>query len=189
MTPALEQTEAVRRVYEREAGNYDRNVKIPERLLFAGGREWVCAQVEGEVLEIAVGTGRNLPYYPDGVRLTGIEFVPAMLDVARRRAVELGRPVELRVGDAQALEFEDATFDTVVCTLSLCTIPDDRAAVAEVRAGAPSRRTLRAARARTQSGPSGPGRPAACSRRRSFASEPTMCCASRSNSPTSRPAT
>ena len=56
-----------------------------------------------------------------------------MLDIARRRAGELGRPVELRLGDAQALEFEDATFDTVVCTLSLCTIPDDRAAVAEVR--------------------------------------------------------
>ena len=133
VTPALKETEAVRRVYEREAANYDRNVKRPERLLFAGGREWVCAQAEGEVLEIAVGTGRNLPHYPDGVRLTGIDFVPAMLDVARRRAVELGRPVELRLGDAQALEFEDATFDTVVCTLSLCTIPDDRAAVAEVR--------------------------------------------------------
>jgi ubiquinone/menaquinone biosynthesis C-methylase UbiE len=56
-----------------------------------------------------------------------------MLDVARRRAIELGRPVELRLGDAQALEFEDAMFDTVVCTLSLCTIPDDRTAVAEVR--------------------------------------------------------
>ena len=85
------------------------------------------------MLEIAVGTGLNLPLYADGVRLTGIEFVPAMLDIARRRAVALGRSVDLRLGDAQALEFEDATFDTVVCTLSLCTMPDDRAAVAEVR--------------------------------------------------------
>ena len=133
VSPAFEETDAVRRVYEREAANYDRNVKLPERLLFAGGREWVCAQAEGDVLEIAVGTGLNLPHYPDGVRLTGIEFVPAMLDIARRRAVELGRPVELRLGDAQALEFEDATFDTVLCTLSLCTIPDDRAVVAEAR--------------------------------------------------------
>ena len=130
---ALDETEAIRRVYEREAANYDRNVKLPERLLFSGGREWVCARAEGEVLEIAVGTGLNLPHYPDGIRLTGIEFVPAMLDIARRRAVELGQSVDLRPGDAQALEFEDATFDTVVCTLSLCTIPDDRAAVAEVR--------------------------------------------------------
>ena len=101
--------------------------------MFAGGREWVGARAEGEVLEIAVGTGLNLPHYPDGVRLTGIEFLPAMLDIARRRAVELGRPVELRLGDAQALEFDDGTFDTAVCTLSLCTIPDDRTAVAEVR--------------------------------------------------------
>jgi ubiquinone/menaquinone biosynthesis C-methylase UbiE len=133
VAPAVEETEAVRRVYEREAGNYDRNVRLPERLLFAGGREWVCGRAEGDVLEIAVGTGLNLPHYPDDIRLTGIEFVPAMLDIAHRRAAELGRPVELRLGDAQALEFEDATFDTVVCTLSLCTIPDDRAAVAEVR--------------------------------------------------------
>ena len=130
---ALHEAEQIRRVYEREAGNYDRNVKLPERLLFSGGREWVCARAEGEVLEIAVGTGLNLPHYPDDVRLTDIEFVPAMLDIARRRAAELSRPVELRLGNAQALEFEDATFDTVVCTLSLCTIPDDRAAVAEVR--------------------------------------------------------
>lgn len=133
VAPALEETEHVRRVYERAAGKYDRNVRIPERLLFSGWRKWVCARAEGEVLEIAVGTGLNLPHYPDGVRLTGVEFVPAMLDIARRRAVELGRPVELRLGDAQALEFEDTTFDTVVCTLSLCTIPDDRAAVAEAR--------------------------------------------------------
>jgi ubiquinone/menaquinone biosynthesis C-methylase UbiE len=133
VAPAFEESERVRRVYEREAQKYDRNVRIPERLLFSGGREWVCARAVGEVLEIAVGTGLNLRHYPDGVRLTGIEFVPAMLDIARRRAVGLGRPVELRLGDAQALEFGDATFDTVVCTLSLCTIPDDRAAVAEVQ--------------------------------------------------------
>ena len=112
VAPALEETEHIRRVYEREASNYDRNVKLPERLLFPGGREWACARAEGDVLEIAVGTGLNLPHYPDGVRLTGIDFVPGMLDIARWRAVELGRPVELRLGDAQALEFEDATFDT-----------------------------------------------------------------------------
>jgi hypothetical protein len=67
VAPALEETERVRRVYEREARKYDRNVRIPERLLFSGGREWVCARAEGEVLEIAVGTGLNLPHYPYGV--------------------------------------------------------------------------------------------------------------------------
>src|ERR1035441_1482968 len=82
VTPALDEAERVRRVYEREASSYDRNVKLPERLLFSGGREWVCARAEGEVLEIAVGTGSH---YRDGVRLTGIEFVPAMLRSEERR--------------------------------------------------------------------------------------------------------
>jgi ubiquinone/menaquinone biosynthesis C-methylase UbiE len=127
------ETERVLRLYEKEAPKYDRQMRFFEWLLFGNGREWVCSQAEGEVLEIAVGTGRNLPYYPDGVRLSGVELSPAMLEIARTRARELGREIDLRVGDAQALEFPDESFDSVVCTLSLCTIPDDRAAVAEVR--------------------------------------------------------
>ena len=133
MQPRDRETERVRRLYDAEAARYDRAMRWAERALFAGGREWVCSQASGDVLEIAVGTGRNLAYYPAGVRLTGIELSPAMLEIARRRASELGRTADLRVGDAQALDFDDASFDTVVCTLSLCTIPDDRAAVAEVR--------------------------------------------------------
>ena len=54
-----------------------------------------------------------------------------MLAIARRRATELGRDVDLRLGDAQALEFEDNSFDTVIITFGLCTIPDDRAAASE----------------------------------------------------------
>jgi ubiquinone/menaquinone biosynthesis C-methylase UbiE len=127
------ETERVLQLYEKEAQKYDRQMNFFDRLLFPGGREWVCGQAEGEVLEIGVGTGRNLRHYRDDVRLTGIELSPAMLEIARMRARELGRDADLRVGDAQALEFGDESFDTVVCTLSLCTIPDDRAAVAEVR--------------------------------------------------------
>jgi len=104
-----------------------------ERRLFGDGREWVCAQASGEVLKVAIGTGRNLPYYPEGIRLTGVDFSPAMLQLARRQADRLGRTVDLRLGDAQALELADASFDTVVCTFSLCAIPDERQAVAEMR--------------------------------------------------------
>ncbi len=130
---AARETARVLRLYEKEAHKYDREMRFYDRLLFSGGRAWVCAQAEGEVLEIAVGTGLNLPHYREGVRLKGIELSPAMLELARARAHELGRDVDLRVGDAQSLDFPDESFDTVVCTLSLCTIPDDRAAVAEVR--------------------------------------------------------
>ena len=127
------ETERVLRLYEKEARKYDREMNFFDRLLFAGAREWVCAQATGEVLEIVIGTGRNLPHYHEDVRLTGVELSLAMLELARARARELGQEVDLRIGDAQALEFPDQSFDTVVCTLSLCTIPDDRAAVAEAR--------------------------------------------------------
>ena len=122
----------VRRQWERYAPRYDRDMGFFERLQFGGGREWVCSRAVGEVLEVAIGTGRNLAFYPDEVRLTGIDFSPAMLDIARRRATELGREVTLREADAQALPFPDATFDTVVCTLGLCGFPDDGAAIAEM---------------------------------------------------------
>jgi ubiquinone/menaquinone biosynthesis C-methylase UbiE len=55
-----------------------------------------------------------------------------MLAVARVRAARLGLDVDLHEGDAQRLGFADSSFDTVVCTLSLCAIPDDRAAIAEM---------------------------------------------------------
>jgi ubiquinone/menaquinone biosynthesis C-methylase UbiE len=123
----------LRRYWDRHAGSYDRQIAFWERRLFGDGRRWVCSQAGGEVLEVAIGSGRNLPFYPEGVRLTGIDFSPGMLALARRQAERLGRGVELRLGDAQALELPDAAFDTVVCTLSLCAIPDERQAVAEMR--------------------------------------------------------
>jgi ubiquinone/menaquinone biosynthesis C-methylase UbiE len=125
------ETERTRRIWEKMASGYDRTIGVAERLLFAGGREWACSQAAGEVLEIAVGTGRNLTFYPSGVRLTGIDLSPAMLEIAGRRASELGLRVSLRAADAQELPFPDASFDTVVCTLGLCSIPDDRRVVSE----------------------------------------------------------
>ena len=118
--------------WNKYAPRYDRDIGFFERIQFGGGRQWVCSQTHGEVLEVAVGTGRNLPFYPESVRLSGIDFSPAMLDIARARATELGREIDLREGDAQALPFPDASFDTVVCTLGLCGFPDDRAAIAEM---------------------------------------------------------
>jgi ubiquinone/menaquinone biosynthesis C-methylase UbiE len=127
------ESERVRRLVDKEAPKYDRKIRLSERLLFRGGREWVCSRARGRVLEIAVGTGRNLPYYRDGVELVGIELSPTMLEIAKRRAAEARPNADLRLGDAEKLDFPDASFDSVVCTLGLCTIPDDHAAVAEVR--------------------------------------------------------
>jgi ubiquinone/menaquinone biosynthesis C-methylase UbiE len=133
MSTAPDATGQVRRHYDKTASRYDRQIKFFERVLFGDGRRWVCSPASGDVLEIAVGTGRNLRHYPKGVRLTGIELSPAMLDLARAEADAIGLDADLRIGNAQALEFGDESFDTVTCTLSLCTIPDDGAAVGEVK--------------------------------------------------------
>ncbi|HEY8507757.1 MAG TPA: class I SAM-dependent methyltransferase [Steroidobacteraceae bacterium] len=128
---ATNETERVRDLYDREAVRYDSIVRIPERLFFIDGRVWATAQAAGNVLEIAIGTARNLPHYRSEVRLTGVDISPAMLAIAQERAQALGREIDLRVGDAQDLEFPTERFDSVVGTLALCTIPDDRRALAE----------------------------------------------------------
>jgi ubiquinone/menaquinone biosynthesis C-methylase UbiE len=125
------ETERVRRLQDKEAPRYDRQISFFERVLFGGGREWVCSQAEGDVLELAAGTARNLEYYPPGVRITAVELSPEMLTIGRKRAEELDREADLRIGDVQDLEFPNETFDTVVCTLGLCTIPDPRKAICE----------------------------------------------------------
>jgi ubiquinone/menaquinone biosynthesis C-methylase UbiE len=118
-------------VQDKQAPRYDREIAIFERILFGGGREWVCSQAEGRVLELACGTARNVPFYPPDVELVGVELSPEMLAIGRERAADLGHPADLREGDVQRLEFADESFDTVTCTLGFCTIPDTRAAAAE----------------------------------------------------------
>jgi ubiquinone/menaquinone biosynthesis C-methylase UbiE len=123
-----------RRAWNQQADRYDRVIGWCERrLLGQDNRPWAAHRAQGDVLEVAVGTGLNLPHYDPELKITGIDLSPAMLDVARQRSAELGRDVELREGDAHHLPFDDASFDTVVCTLSLCNIPDPDQAVGEMR--------------------------------------------------------
>ncbi|MGH3279562.1 MAG: class I SAM-dependent methyltransferase [Trebonia sp.] len=122
-----------KRVWDKAAPSYDRQIAFFEKNWFSGGREWLTGRARGQVLEVAIGTGRNLPSYPAEVSLTAIELSPAMLAIARQRAADLGREIDLRHGDAEQLPFDDASFDTVVCALSLCTIPSPAAAVGEMR--------------------------------------------------------
>jgi ubiquinone/menaquinone biosynthesis C-methylase UbiE len=128
-TPAARQ----RRVWDRSAPSYDRQMAFLEKRWFTGGREWLCERAAGRVLEVAVGTGRNLPHYRDDLTVTGVELSPAMLAIARQRAARLGHGADLREGDAEHLPFADESFDTVLCALSLCTIPRPATAIAEMR--------------------------------------------------------
>ncbi len=128
-TPAARQ----KRVWDQAAPGYDRQIAFFDKTWFAGGREWLGERARGRVLEVAIGTGRNLPGYPADVTITGIELSPVMLAGARQRATGLGRDVTLLEGDAEHLPFSDAAFDTVVCALGLCTIPSPVTALAEMR--------------------------------------------------------
>lgn len=123
-----------RRAWAKRASKYDKSIGFFERRVFGTEhRAWACAHAKGDTLEVAVGTGLNLPLYDADVRLTAIDLSPEMLDVAKHRADELERPVDLREADAHRLPFADASFDTVVCTYSLCNIPDPHRAVGEMR--------------------------------------------------------
>ncbi|GIF66145.1 ubiquinone/menaquinone biosynthesis methyltransferase [Asanoa ishikariensis] len=126
-------TDKQKRVWDRNASTYDRQIAFLERIWFAGGREWLGQRAHGRVLEVAIGTGLNLSHYGPDTTVTGIELSPEMLAIARRRAADLGHPAALREGDAEHLPFADASFDTVVCAFALCSIPDPRAAIAEMR--------------------------------------------------------
>lgn len=125
-------TERLRQRWDDHAAGYDKQIGWSERRFFPGLRDWVCGQAGGEVLEVAIGTGLNLHHYPGDVVLTGVDLSPAMLAIAEDRARQLGRTVDLRTGDAQALAFPDRSFDTVVCTLSMCGIPDPRLGIEEM---------------------------------------------------------
>ncbi len=127
------ETERIRRIFDKQAPRYDKSMSRFETWLFAGNREWVCERAEGEVLELAAGTARNLPFYASDVKLTGVELSSEMAALGKRRAEDLGREIDMRVGDAEALPFPDESFDAVVCTYGLCTIPDDAAAIREAK--------------------------------------------------------
>lgn len=124
----------VRRSWAKLAGRYDKSMGFAERRLFGSEhRSWACSRVTGNTLEVAIGTGLNLGHYADDVQLTGIDISPEMLDIAQQRAVVLERKVNLSEADAQDLPFEEASFDSVISTYSLCQIPDPYRAIAEAK--------------------------------------------------------
>ncbi|MDX8143243.1 phosphatidylethanolamine N-methyltransferase /phosphatidyl-N-methylethanolamine N-methyltransferase [Lentzea albidocapillata subsp. violacea] len=132
MAQTDDRTTRWQRYWDRKSANYDKEIGVLDRRVFGDSRRWACSRATGEILEVAVGTGLNLPFYADDVVITGLDISKQMLDLARSRAQDVGREVALRQGTAHALPFVDASFDTVLCTLGLCAIPDHETAVDEM---------------------------------------------------------
>ncbi len=115
------------------AAMYDRMSKGTEEAGLGAHRRSLLSQASGRVLEIGAGTGRNLPFYGEDVELTLVEPGEPMARRLEQRLEEHGRPVELVRAPAEALPFEDGTFDVVVSTLVLCAVDDQARALAEAR--------------------------------------------------------
>ena len=112
---------------------YDPLVARPAERWEGKYREELCAAAEGVVLEIGAGTGMNFAHYAAAGRVVATEPEPHMRRRAARRAAAAPVPIELVAAGAERLPFADGTFDTVVCSLVLCTVADQSAGIDECR--------------------------------------------------------
>ncbi len=118
--------------YQRIAPLYDGMELLAERR-YRSWRKQLWSLVRGpKLLEIGVGTGKNMLYYPKGVEVTAIDLTPGMLNRAYKRAAKLDVTLELRLGDVQNLDFPDGTFDEIVETFVFCSVPDPRLGLEEI---------------------------------------------------------
>ena len=124
VNPDPKATAVTRKRYQRMAPLYDRMEALAERR-YQPWRNQLWAKIHGpKILEVGVGTGKNMPYYPRGMQITGIDLTPGMLERARKRAAKLKQNVVLQLGDVQSLEFPDASFDSAMATFVFCSVPD-----------------------------------------------------------------
>jgi SAM-dependent methyltransferase len=112
---------------------YDPFFWLAERAGLAARRRALVQQARGRVLEIGAGTGLNLRHYAEDAEIVLSEPDAAMADRLRRRVAAAGRPATVVLAAAEALPFADGEFDAVVSTLVLCTVPDQAAALREIR--------------------------------------------------------
>ncbi|MCI0885636.1 MAG: methyltransferase domain-containing protein [Chloroflexi bacterium] len=125
---------ATQRRYDRQAAFYDL-IDLPVELaVFKRLRRRLWSDVRGAlVLEIGVGTGKNVRHYPEGTRALAVDISPRMLRRAARRARRLHGNVDMVLADVQHLPFRDGAFDTAVGTFVFCSVPDPVSGLKEVR--------------------------------------------------------
>lgn len=116
-------TALTRARYQRISPIYDQLETLLEGM-FRPWRKILWQSVRGpDVLEVGVGTGKNMYFWRTDLRITAIDLTAGMLDVARKRLQKLNLKADLRLGDAQALEFPSASFDSAVAAFVFCSVP------------------------------------------------------------------
>jgi len=122
-------TELIRKRYDRISTLFD----VMDHMIQASWRKDLLKNLNGNVLEVGVGTGANLTYYPTNIRVTGIDFSPKMLAKAYEKVGKSKPMIVLKEMDAQQLDFPDNTFDFVVSTCVFCSVPDPVQGFKEIR--------------------------------------------------------
>ena len=127
-------TEKIRARYDRISPYYDIMELVLEKVVFSRWRRKVFDSLDGDtILEVGVGSGKILGFYPVGKPIAAIDFSPGMLSRARRKAEEKGLNVDLVDMDVQDLQYDDQSFDTILATFVFCSVPDPIRGLQEIK--------------------------------------------------------
>ena len=129
----MNNTDKIRKRYDRVSKVYDLLEQPMEVMSLKKWRLEVTKDLKGKVLEVGVGTGKNIPYYPDNLDITAIDFSDKMLSKAKEKTKKFNKKVELIKMDAQIMDFADNTFDMVFTTCVFCSVPDAVKGLKEIR--------------------------------------------------------
>ncbi len=127
------QTKRIKKKYNRVSRIYDVLQKPMDKMVFKNVRHEIMDALTGRVLEVGVGTGKNIKHYPDNLDITAIDISEKMLVKARKKAVKWNKKVRLELMDAQKMSFDDGSFDCVFATCVLCSIPDPVKGLEEIK--------------------------------------------------------
>lgn len=125
--------EKIRKRYDRASSFYDLFEYPMEMMTLKKWRTEVMNELYGDVLEVGVGTGKNIEYYPDNINATAIDFSRKMLSKATEKAEKLNKKVNLIYMDAQNMQFPDNNFDCVFTTCVFCSVPDPVKGLKEIK--------------------------------------------------------
>jgi ubiquinone/menaquinone biosynthesis C-methylase UbiE len=127
------ETEIIKKRYNRASTFYDIMEAPMEAMSLKIWRIDAMKELKGKVLEIGVGTGKNIEYYPDSLEITAIDFSEKMLEKAKKKAALHDKKINLLLMDAEHLDFTDDTFDTVFTTCVFCSVPNPVKGLMEIR--------------------------------------------------------
>ena len=120
--------------YNRIARFYDLHSKLAELIWFTKWRNRFILSLKGKILEVGIGTGKNIKYYNKEAEVVGIDFSEKMLQIAKEKLVKSGkRNIILKQMDAEHLKFKDNSFDYVVTTCVFCSVPNPIKGLEEIR--------------------------------------------------------